>query len=206
MTAYYIGFTGPAGSGKNTAASFMADYLTSKGFVVVEMSFAEALKKGASEFFGLPMSVFHDRERKESVDPYWGISPRRMLQILGTEVARTHFGEDFWIRRLVKEIQSQGIDNNADFILITDVRFDNEADFIRENGGRIVFLRREGVLQGQSANHASEAGVVLRDGDFVINNNSSLDALKKSTTNIGSLFAEYKRTHDEKLAAPGVQP
>lgn len=165
-----IGISGRAGSGKDT----VADYLWKKyGFL--KMSFADPLKRAASNMFGVKLEAFYDQEMKEEIIDFWGLSPRRMAQLLGTEATKPVFGPDIWIKRFVVSYAPVAA---TDHVVIPDVRFELEAHFIRAAGGQIVHLRRSGQsLDGETATHTSEDGIEYVPGDIVIENNGSLEDL-----------------------------
>lgn len=94
---------------------------------------------------------------------------RRILQEIGT-VARQMFGENFWVDQLWKTVQPN------EKIVITDVRFKNEADFIKSQGGEVWRVHRPGV--GPVNNHISERDLDNYNFDVVIRNESSLEALE----------------------------
>lgn len=149
-----IGLCGSAGVGKNT----FAEEFHSHGYV--EFSFAGALKKACIEIFGFTHAQMHDPIFKETDDPYWGVSPRWMLQFVGTDLFRDNFGEDFWIRVLERKLISLYSDPKDVRAVITDVRFQNEAQWILNNGGTLIHLTRPG-FEGKVGipGHASEAGI-----------------------------------------------
>ena len=118
-----IGLHGPAGVGKDTIADYM---VRSWGFQKV--SFAGPLKRGVSELFGIPTEDMEDRAAKERTIETWGKSPRELNQWLGTEVMRNQFMTDFFLRRMDKSILDAG-----ERIVVSDVRFDNEAEYVLNN-------------------------------------------------------------------------
>jgi hypothetical protein len=157
-----IGLIGYARSGKDTCAKFLAE----EGFAVTH--FADALKRAAHEIFG-----FTDEQLfgslKETVDPFWGFSPREALQKLGTEGGRKVFGESLWInswRRSMEEGKSYAV---------ADVRFPNEANAITEAGGHLVRVVRPGVAPINA--HESE---IALDGWYLpeIYNGGTLEDLR----------------------------
>ena len=96
---------------------------------------------------------------------------REILQILGTEVGRGVFGDDFWVKSLGLRLQ----DTSA--IVISDCRFPNEADFIRSKGGLVIGIDRPGI---EIDDHPSELQMVENWDtmvDVTISNSSSLEAL-----------------------------
>lgn len=169
MSAIIIGLTGPAGSGKDTVAFFL------NGFQ--RYSLAYPIKAGLCAMFDLSMNDLNDRDKKEVVIPHIGKSPRELMQTLGTEWGRQHVGPDIWVKLMLRrwgEIRSQPAPVN---MVVTDVRFDNEATAIIEAGGTIW-----GVVRDASqpvARHASENGVSAALIKGVIVNNGSMSDLRK---------------------------
>lgn len=78
---------------------------------------------------------------------------RTLLQRLGTEAVRDVIGENAWIDALDRKIRADGTVD----VVVSDVRFPNEADWIRERGGVIVRIRRPDFDNGLPADHPSEA-------------------------------------------------
>ena len=86
--------------------------------------------------------------------PKKGVWTRTLLQYLGTEVGRA-YREDYWIeaaRPIVEAYIKEGIK-----VAIPDVRFPNEAEFVRSLGGVVVHVPGQGNMAGTlQAVHASE--------------------------------------------------
>lgn len=162
-----IGIVGKIGAGKDT----FADHLFwQHGFV--KIAFADALRKAAEAMFGVPVSKMMDREAKEKVDPYWGMSPRRMLQLLGTEASKPVFGDDIWLKRWAMTYDLVAETNH---VVVPDVRFEVEAAALRERGAIIVHIERPGAgAAGEVGAHVSEAGVAFKDGDLLIKNDGNI--------------------------------
>lgn len=136
-----IGFVGTIGSGKGTAGEILAQ----RGFFTE--SFAAPLKDMTSKLFGwnrrdLEGDTVESRKFREVKDEWWSnrlsmdITPRLMLQTIGTECMREKIHPDFWIACLERRIKS-----DHDYV-ITDVRFPNEIDSIHKMGGKIVEIQR----------------------------------------------------------------
>lgn len=162
-----IGLAAKAQSGKSTVARFLAD------FDYTELSFAEPIRKFVAELVGVSREDLEKPEIKETVIPWVGQSPRQMMQTLGTQWGRELVREDFWIRRAMTAVERV---NRA---VISDVRFDNEAQAIRDAGGVVVHLVRPDALV--VAAHASEQGVTRDPRDYVIVNDGTLGELFEKT-------------------------
>src|SRR5437868_1800318 len=94
-----IGIVGRKGVGKDTAADFIC-----REYGFMKMAFAGPLKEICRILFGFNDEQLNG-ELKEIIDEGWGVSPRRALQFIGTDLFRKHIGgllningEDFWVR------------------------------------------------------------------------------------------------------------
>ena len=171
MSKKLIGLAGKAGAGKDT----VADYLWEKEGAI-KIAFADALRAAGTAIFGLNPQNFLDRDMKESEVEYWGMTPRRMLQLLGTEATKPVFGDNIWLKRW---FLSYSAVRDTDHVVVPDVRFDVEADAIRNLGGTIIHIARPGAgLPGATGEHSSEAGIELRDGDMYLSNSGSVEELR----------------------------
>lgn len=169
-----LGLTGRKRSGKSTAARYLVD---NHGFV--EISFAGPLKRMAlaiNPVIGWNWDPVHEDGGEvylaDVVECFgWEYAKdqfpeaRRFLQRLGTEGVRGHIGEDTWIDLVELEIQrTWGIvpygfipgDKPYPPIVVSDVRFENEATLVREWGGEVVEIRRPSARDFVANEHASE--------------------------------------------------
>lgn len=172
-----IGISGKAGSGKDTAACY---FVNNHGFL--QYAIAGPLKR-ALEVLGIHEP--RDRNLKEALIPGRAYSYRRAAQKLGTEWAR-ELDIDFWLN-LAKDYYESA----AWSVVISDVRFENEAAFVRERGGLVIHLR------GRSANvdnagHPSEQGLEVHESDCVISNTGSLESLYEDLENAYGRLVESK--------------
>lgn len=163
-----IGITGKARSGKDTVAKHLWG---EHEFTRIAM--ADPLKTAARAIFGLSHEQVYDDSLKEEVMPYWGMSPRQLFQLLGTEAVKGTFGDDTWVRRWLLSYSTL---SQTDHVVVPDVRFDIEAETIRNLGGIIIEVRRGPGLVGSTGDHASERGLSTLP-DAVINNDGTLEEL-----------------------------
>lgn len=155
-----IGLAGLKRSGKSTVAGMLRDY----GFV--EDSFAYPIRCAVAQILGISLAKLE--EEKERIIPEIGTTPRRMMQTLGTEWGRCLVDSNLWL--LSMHWRMEGVDT-----VISDVRFNNEAEFIRQRGGKVVRVDRPGA--DRADDHASEAGISESLVDYVIHNDGDLAAL-----------------------------
>lgn len=157
-----IGLAGKARVGKDTAASFLL--AASGGY---QYSFAEPMRAMLAQL-GVDLNDPYWAARKEEVIPALGVSPRHMMQTLGTDWGRMLICNEIWLIMAYQRLL-----RNGPGMIISDVRFENEADWVRANGGRVVHIVRDDTAPVKD--HISEAGVQVRDADLVIHNNGTLE-------------------------------
>jgi len=184
-----LGIVGFIGSGKGT----VGDYLVS-AYGYRSMSFAHTLKDTVAAIFGWPRDLLEGntqqgRAWRDVPDPYWSskmnrdVTPRWVLQHIGTDVMRDHFIDNIWVWSLEKNLI-----NNDQPTVITDVRFPNEIKMVRDLYGELIWVRRNPEPQWidiaiENPNAMSKLDVHLSEyswigGDYhVIWNDSNLKDL-----------------------------
>lgn len=197
-----IGISAKANSGKD----LVGDYLVSK-YGYKKVKFADKLKDILSICLSIPREKLEDHEYKETTLPesWWvfeipntdrgvtvypylkykeeynekflvKVTPRWLLQRIGTDCFRCVISPDFWVNALFCSMEEG---NNY---VITDVRFPNEADMVKSNGGMLIRLNRAGYI---FSNHISETALDCYDGfDHVVENNGTIDELYKKIDDI----------------------
>ena len=168
MTRRIIGFCGPAGAGKDLAASMVPG--------ACRIAFADPIYQGLSTMLGIPEGVLRDRSAKEQPIVGIGASPRQLLQTLGTEWGRQMIRDDIWLRVAYWRWE-QAAAAGLGLIVVPDVRFENEARQIRSEGGEVWFVHRPGVEPVTA--HSSEAGLPLKLIDRLIVNDGTVDQLRE---------------------------
>lgn len=167
-----IGLAGAAGAGKGSVAAF----LVARGFG--EIAFADPIYAAISAMTGIGEERLKDRDFKERPIAGIGKSPRELLQLFGTEFGRNLVSESIWI-----DLAMQKADRYASVgvsVVITDVRFDNEAEAVRGAGGRVWRVVRDApsCLAGSTSIHASERGISDRLVDVTVPNNGTMADLR----------------------------
>lgn len=152
-----IGITGKAGSGKDTVGcALQSEY----GLGITKLSFATRLKEMVAAMLDVPYEMLEgvtELSRKWREEPFADIgkSPRELMLSLGTEWGRDMVHNDVWVR-LVND-QFHNLIGGA---FLTDIRFDNEAEWIKTAGGVVIETRKiGGNLQVGDPRHRSEAGI-----------------------------------------------
>lgn len=167
--ATVIGLHGRARAGKDTVANFI---LSHRGGYLY--SFADPIRAMLVPL-GIDMSDPYWQARKEDVIPALGVSPRRLMQTLGTEWGRQIINPDLWLI-----LAKQRLLNFGPGMVIADVRFENEASWVRSQGGRVIHIERPNNVAIEA--HASEAGVEFKgeEGDIKIVNGGTLEDLQNT--------------------------
>lgn len=163
-----IALAGPAYCGKDTVAGILR-----REFPVCSLAFADPIRLMLRNAFNLTDEHFFGKLKEVPLD-WLGKSPRQLMQTLGTEWGRGLIHEDLWLilaERKVSEIHASGF-----HAVITDCRFENEAERVRKLGGVVWHISR-GAARPVSA-HVSEMGIQFKPGDKRIDNNGTLEDLK----------------------------
>lgn len=168
MSEIIIGIAGPARSGKNEISKYLVKYHSFH-----EDSFAMPIRQSAIALLGLSGLDELDDIKQEPHDTLGGKTPREYMQLMGTEFGRNMVFADIWVRGLINRTKKY------ERVVISDVRFDNEAEAIKSAGGIIIHVDRPTVRIEQSS-HASEAGINPKMIDFRIINDETLDDLYKN--------------------------
>ena len=144
MMRKVIAVCGIKGNGKDT----VADYIIKQYPNWEKDSFAGTLKDAVSAIFGWDRKMLagetpEDRAKREEKDKYWSeklgfdVTPRNILQIFGTECVRNHFHKNIWVDSLERKVK-----NSKNNIIITDCRFKNEIDMLRNIGATVIRVER----------------------------------------------------------------
>ena len=143
MDKKIIGLMGFSGVGKDTAADILIEKHGYK-----KVAFADSLKDVVSAVFKWPRDLLEgkgkeSREWRNKVDEYWSkelgfvITPRIALEKIGTDLFREHFDPNIWTLSTKKDIIISSQD-----IIITDVRFQEEASLIKSLGGTLISIEK----------------------------------------------------------------
>ena len=203
-----IGFAGKAASGKTTAAKHLLDQ-SKANIVILPMALVlrEEVENfirqvGGEAYTPLvygdqddKIRVFYvDEERALEHCPVWAdfiavnhdiqdqagqsaVTVRRILQWWGTEYRRAQ-DHDYWTKAWEKKLQDY--DLTTTHILVDDVRFVNELNIIKKQGGTFIKIERPGF--NGANNHSSENSLDhYNDWNLVIQNDGSLEQFKQQS-------------------------
>lgn len=162
-----IGLTGYARSGKDTVAQRLC---AKNGFK--QFAFADPIREALFKLNPIVnggvrlQDIMKTYSWDDAKDEYPEI--RHLLQRLGAEVGREMFGPNFWVRQIEHRIKH----SNAERVVISDVRYPNEAQMIKDNGGQIWRVRRTGFYPIN--NHGSESAMDKWKADQEFANTGSI--------------------------------
>jgi hypothetical protein len=167
-----IGLTGFAGTGKDTVRAMLQD-AGYTGFALADpirsMLRDLLLKSGISDQY------IESRDLKEITIPSLGVSYRHMAQSLGTEWGRS-MDSDFWLRIAGSYLHKQQ-DAGGTHFCVSDIRFANEAQWVRERGGVIWRIDRPDAAAVRF--HASEYAQLSIQPDLIIPNHGTVGDLHR---------------------------
>lgn len=189
-----IGLSGIARSGKDTVGNYLVEH---HGFK--KLAFADRMREMAYAidpmidcdvtpaggyiplyFTDLVKHVGYDKSKDNP-------QVRRFLQRLGTEAGRNVWGDDFWTNVVRDKIIHDG---RFDRWVITDTRFRNEAECVKDMQGFVVRIERTGIEAPNA--HISERDLAEWNFDYFLKNDGSLDALYHAVDEMMSFSGDPK--------------
>jgi hypothetical protein len=184
------------GSGKNTVGDIIEKIcLTNEGPLFEQRSFAGKLKQIASLLTGIHVKKFENQEfKKLDMNPEWGMTYREFLQKLGTEAMRDGLHTNVWVNALFADYKRaldlvKSEDTKYDLKveevgeypnwIITDMRFPNEMEAVKERGGITIRVVRQDMhsLEAMIPAHASETALDDVEFDYEIINDAGIPEL-----------------------------
>lgn len=166
-----IGIMGLARVGKDTATAHLCDTYGMESY-----AFADPIKSMLTGVFG---DLFRDGDREAPID-WLGKSPRQLMQTLGTEWGREIVHPDLWVLvadQMWKKYQEIGWGAG---VVLSDVRFRNEAEWVLAQGGLLISLSRDGVAA--VATHVSEQNIPFDLANVSLENNGTVEELAAAVT------------------------
>ena len=181
-----IGLCGIQGAGKDT----VGDILVSEyGFI--KLTFASTLKDIVSVLFSWPRDLLEgiteeSRIWRETVDDFWtektgfeNFTPRKALQLIGTDLFRIHFCNDIWSNIVENKIITTLKNNPKTNIVVSDCRFSNEFNLIKQfPDSYIIKVVRTPDISLNGLSHSSETEWLNYNFDEILQNDNSICELK----------------------------
>lgn len=156
-----IGLVGERRSGKDTVCEILQKI---SGEKFERAAFADELKRQVAKIFGISIDKLNAIKALPPV--------RHLLQWYGTDYVRYLEGENYWVDQLQLLLHQ----SNASCWIITDVRFQNEANWVKKFPHHVLFrvVRETVAKEALADSHASETELKSIDTDFIINNSGDL--------------------------------
>jgi len=192
-----IGIAGRKRNGKDTIGNYLCEHYGFKRF-----AYADALKEACKCIFNFTDEQVYG-ELKEVIDPFWKATPRTVLQFVATELFRNNMAQiipnleyNIWVRVVEKKIFEEQKLNPHQNIVITDVRFPNEVESIKNLGGRVIRVTRPELNTSNGTDiHASEIQIEYLKVDKDIINDNTKDMLYLQLEQYLKLELERLRDH-----------
>lgn len=169
-----IGLAGAKRCGKDTAARYLVEHHAFK-----QDSFAAPIRAFACHLLGLTPEQLEAQKEQASI-VIGGYSARELMQKLGTEFVRDQIDPNAWVKSIFAR------NRDVEDLVISDVRFPNEARSVMHRGGIVVRLNRVTGLPVDE--HVSEQRLDLCLVNYEIDNNGSLEHLYAQ---IDAVLAEH---------------
>jgi hypothetical protein len=179
-----IAFAGLKRHGKSTATEMFTSIAKSKGKYCSQIAFADPLRE-VSRIMGFTYEEMNDPALKEKPSQMWGKSWRQFATWFGTECIRKQWDRLAWVKLFEKELLRDYSSN--EIILVTDVRFDDEAALLKKHGAIIFEVYRPSLVKWWHKfmwKHASERGISRKYIDSTITNNDDLFTLQQKIQRI----------------------
>jgi len=101
-----------------------------------------------------------------------GWTIRRLMQVIGTDIGVNQIDSHIWLKEFESDLFRLKL--IYDNVVVTDCRQPHEIEFLRGLNSTVIHIQRK---TGLSDSHITERGLEPVDGEFVIDNNSTLKAL-----------------------------
>ena len=184
-----VGFAGHMHSGKDTATNYLKNSICKRmgeDYIVTTLALAQPIKQFCIDYLGMTEHQVYDQDGKAEYNDFWGMTNREILQKIGTDAMRNGFHPDVWVK--IAQLKIKKAIDTGSFWIVTDVRFPNEADMIRDNGGIVVWVENfraiPNPLTVDSKNpktiseHISEQRLAPVKIDYILDNNNGLIELQ----------------------------
>lgn len=172
-----IAICGSKRSGKDTVADILVrDY----GYKKIKI--AEHLKSMLQLVFGFDAEQL-ETNKKDEIDPKWGVSPRHLMQYIGTEIMQYDIqkivpgiGRNIWIKRLI----DTHIDENPKIrYVISDLRFIHEYQKLKVYDTKFIQIHRHDITTDTTDTHSSENEYKSIPCHIILDNDSTILCLKQ---------------------------
>lgn len=192
-----VGLIGPARCGKSTVASMLVRYGYNEYF------FSKPLKEACRHLFLLSQDQLYG-DSKDIVDKRWEVTPRYLMQKLGTDLLRDTLPIAAPVIKLSEESLHLSIlamrlnASPSEHTVISDVRFRDEVNFIKKRGGILIRIIRPtdistDQLHASTIKHQSESELNDYNADEILLNNTTKDALEAQVDKLVNKLSQIRK-------------
>lgn len=196
-----VGISGKARSGKDTFAEMLTAELNKLSYPpYIMMAFAHELKTRCQAAFDLSYEQLWGDEKEEldkrypkpDTDTFW--TAREIMQNYGAFYRS--IDDHFWIKNLFKVAEEKEYKN----VVITDVRYVNEAEYIQhKKGGYVIRITRKSKDDVHNMEHPSEVQLDHYGGfDYYVINDWGFRELEEAAKDVAR-FLKHSEIDLKKL-------
>ena len=188
-----------AADGKDTFAELLAEQLVGK---VERHALADKLRLITEIVSGVKMTTTHEinkpfcneirnytQDQKNIVIKQFNKTIGETLQLVGTDLFRDNYDTDIWVKSFFNEELDEKL-NNGKIIVVPDVRFINEADYIIQEGGYLIRLEGDPMSVRENSlrdlKHISETNLdnYTKFDKVIYNDKKDINILKVIVNNL----------------------
>jgi dephospho-CoA kinase len=180
-----IGMCGKGGSGKDTVADYLVD-----NYGYHRVAAADAMKVDLCKYLDMDLKTLETIKNKElslwdmqdaKIVNHGKFSIRRFLQLYGMDM-RYRIADTYWLERSIRaKVENLKLKSEHNpKIVVSDVRFEIEFDWIKNNGGDVAYIEGRTGLTEEQSKHISEDFVnstAKEKCDTILDNSKSLKNL-----------------------------
>ena len=190
-----IGIAGKKRNGKDTVARMLMSCAERAGIKATRRALADTLKEECARMIAIELGEsgqvskyldvlqeMHDDATKEKY--------RLLLQWWGTEFKRGMVSDNYWVDKLRDWLLQHKSHSQQEIFVVPDVRFPNEVEMIRQQGGLIINVYRPEleVSDGHTSEHALDG---MTDWFYTIDNNGDLDMLQHTIERLFPIIMDW---------------
>ena len=171
-TELIVGLMGKKDHGKTVVAEYLMERHD-----FGSVAFADPLKRKLSELLDIPLEKFYPTTEEGKIYRETGIIPgpnmtiRQLMQVYG-DGCRTMLYNEIWINLVDKMLRASFLGNR---LVFSDVRYINEADYVRNQGGYIIRIIDSRKDSGDYHISETEQGMIKQPYFMIMNDRTLKD-------------------------------
>ena len=182
-----IGIVGLKRSGKDTVANYLI-----KNYNFAKISAAEPIKDIARIIFPHWDESIIETNKKDEIEPITGIIPRDLFKWIGTDIFQFSIYDKFpqlqnyipprnmWVN--IMEQKYKKLINEDKNVIVPDIRFVHEAEFIIRNNGKLIYLDKFDINENSNLDYQLNE-LIFNNNYFNTKNNENYNKHNIETIN-----------------------